>query len=462
MDSFQGFPPLLAIFYSEFHPTQGPKVIYEVPEGFVTSSCSSTAATSSSANNLASAPTPLANPHLSYLVPSNAALNLAQSSQDPILDFDCISEYIIPKPVLCNRLVTISTEGCKVMGYPVSIQDPKYERNALLFNMCFVFEKDADAGSYEQIVRKMARVLRSLEVESEFLYRPTTKSSILNIMEQLLEDLNSYSECQIPINDANMINLKLFPKYRDPPPVHDYQVPVCIVNLEKVMDKYWDMTMRRVIPCIDGVSSVKRISEIADVDVGLVRIAIQHLLFYGCVKLVDIFQFGNIYAVKPAVAHLLGSPEAQKECIDFVAKPGRPHPPTFATIFGLYCSLKHGITVQAWLEESRGPLGAIDVRLVKNVFFHVSGMIYMKTVVDFQYCSRRFILFGVIKGFLYRVHKYPMWLTRSDANDSPNRHLKRYLNGQHHYDELCTLFGCTARELDDVLKTEPAVKFVWR
>ena len=50
------------------------------------------------------------------------------------------------------------------MGYPVSIKDDKYERNALLFNMCFVFEKEAETESYEQIVRKMARVLRSLEV----------------------------------------------------------------------------------------------------------------------------------------------------------------------------------------------------------------------------------------------------------------------------------------------------------
>lgn len=80
------------------------------------------------------------------------------------------------------------------------------------------------------------------------------------------------------IDDANMINLKLFPKYPDPPPVYDYQVPVLIVNLDKVMDKYWDMTMRRVIPHIDGVQYIRKIAEVADVDVNLVRMAIQHLL----------------------------------------------------------------------------------------------------------------------------------------------------------------------------------------
>ncbi|KAJ3052220.1 Nitrogen permease regulator 2 [Rhizophlyctis rosea] len=324
------------------------------------------------------------------------------------------------------------------MGYPVSIKDDKYERNALLFNMCFVFEKEAETESYEQIVRKMARVLRSLEVESELLNRPTSKATVLNIMEQLLEDLNSYSECQIPIkDDANMINLKLFPKCRDPPPVYDYQVPVCVVDLEKVMDNHWDMTMQRIIPYIDGVQSVRRIADIADVDVTFVRIAIQHLLYYGCVKLVDIFQFSNVYAIK-SVTGLLHSPEYQAELIRFVARPGRP-PPPFAILFTLYCALKYGVTVQHWIEKNKVLASNIDVR--------------------------RFILYGVVRGFVYRVHKYPMWVTKTDqsaASDSPLKYLRRYLNGHHHYDELCTMFACTPKELDEILKVESAVKILWK
>ena len=39
-----------------------------------------------------------------------------------------------------------------------------------------------------------------LKIESNFLYNSTTKQSLQNIIEQLLEDLNSYSECQIPIS----------------------------------------------------------------------------------------------------------------------------------------------------------------------------------------------------------------------------------------------------------------------
>ncbi|KNC99135.1 nitrogen permease regulating protein NPR2 [Spizellomyces punctatus DAOM BR117] len=433
MDSFQGFPLLLAIFYSEFHPTQGPKVTFEVPENFVTSaSASSTSHGASTAISLQSAQTSNSSPSL-----PPATLMSQPSAPEPILDFDSISEYIIPKPELCNRLVTISTPYYKLMGYPVSIKDQKYERNALLFNLCFVFEKDANTISYEQVVRKMARVLKSLEVESEFLSNANTKGAILNIMEQLLEDLNSYSECQIPINDANMINIKLFPKYPDPPPVHDYQVPVLIVDLEKVMDKYWDMTMRRIVPHINGVHFVRKIAEIADVDVTLVRIAIQHLLYYGCVKLVDIFQFGNVYAIRPSISYLLRSPESQAECVQFVAQP-ESSPPAFALLFSLYCALKPGLSIREWTEENHMWALNIDVR--------------------------RFILYGVIKGFVYRVHKYPVWLARPGEHlgDSPNRQLKRYLDGRRHYDELCTILGCNARELDEILKTEPSVKFIWK
>jgi len=143
MDLFQGFPRLYAIFFSEFHPIQGPKVTYAIPDGFIYSS------SSLSAN-------------------SNPLFQLC--SKDETLDFDAISEYVIPKPELCNRLVIIGTTKYKVMGYPVSIENSKYKRNALIFNLCFVFDNNADSSSYEQIVTKMAFILKSLEVIFLFKY----------------------------------------------------------------------------------------------------------------------------------------------------------------------------------------------------------------------------------------------------------------------------------------------------
>lgn len=40
----------------------------------------------------------------------------------------------------------------------------KYNRNAFIFNLCFVFEREAELSGFEPIVRKTARILRSMEV----------------------------------------------------------------------------------------------------------------------------------------------------------------------------------------------------------------------------------------------------------------------------------------------------------
>jgi hypothetical protein len=91
-------------------------------------------------------------------------------------------------------------------------------------------------------------------------------------MRQILDDLNTYGECQIPVgwcrihplpicvfkdsqdslyscllvDDANTVNLKLFPTFVDPPQVLDHQVPLLLVNLSEEMSEEWDMTMERV------------------------------------------------------------------------------------------------------------------------------------------------------------------------------------------------------------------------
>ena len=121
-----GIPPrLVSVFYSVFDQYKGPIVIFEVPEGST----------------------------------------IPTEKSTPIIDFDSISEYIIPKPALCGHLVNICTESCKVMGFPVNIRNAdKYDRVYFMFNLCFVFDREADTSSYEPVVRKVARVLTSLEV----------------------------------------------------------------------------------------------------------------------------------------------------------------------------------------------------------------------------------------------------------------------------------------------------------
>jgi hypothetical protein len=139
---FQGFPRIHCIFYAVFDIIKGTVVKHQVPEG----SISSPSVTDS-------------------------------TDVKPLIDFEAISEYIIPKKQLYKRLVTICTNGYKVMGCPVILHDhEKYRhfRNEFRFNLCFVFDREAETSSYEAVVRKLSRVLEGLEVKTSvsfYIYR---------------------------------------------------------------------------------------------------------------------------------------------------------------------------------------------------------------------------------------------------------------------------------------------------
>ena len=147
----------------------------------------------------------------------------------------------------------------------------------------------------------------------------------------------------------------------------------------------------------------------------------------------------------------------------------------------LYLSLKQGHSVKSWCMEHADSVGRIDVR--------------------------RFITFGVIKGFLYRVHKYALatsihrsgsrrLLTKANFNRSKqqreeqrkkekeieiekvkekekektggdavgveNGDLGKYLDGTHCFDEICTDLMISEKELTARLKAWGDVQIVCR
>lgn len=168
------FPRIVAIFYSIFHPTDGPQVVYQVPEGSIATSQTVAPVTEEGAS---SGDTEL------HQDPSNPQEQDYSPSHQPLFDFRSLSEYIIPKAALCGRLVscTVASHGTKasqvashdsasrknlkILSHPMILYDQsKYPRNSFLFNLAFVFDGRADIRPYEPVVRKCARELRDLEV----------------------------------------------------------------------------------------------------------------------------------------------------------------------------------------------------------------------------------------------------------------------------------------------------------
>lgn len=195
---------------------------------------------------------------------------------------------------------------------------------------------------------------------------------------------------------------------------------------------------KQIIPYINGVNSVRIISILADVELSLAYKAIRHLLYYGCVFLLDIFSFAAIYAPTAQFSSTIACDEGmQQECARYINTRFAPTqtklapvPPGTASshsglfnfaldtddiwpligddddddddaeprssnekppvarqkhldgvgIVELYASLRQGQSVKQWYAANARQLANVDVR--------------------------RFITFGIIKGFLYRVHKY--------------------------------------------------------
>lgn len=195
-DSF--LPRIQSVFYAIFDLQQGPKIVYQVPEGLIACPSSALSSTNGDAAHYPTTPsaealptfpltpttpagdnpqtrnssTSFASPTEPYR-PGGRALQAASphkrshSSQRTLFNFDDISMFVIPSPALCGRLVTFSTRRHRIIGFPVELKG-KYERNYFRYNLCFVFDREADLSCYEPIVRKISRVLKACEVSSSF------------------------------------------------------------------------------------------------------------------------------------------------------------------------------------------------------------------------------------------------------------------------------------------------------
>lgn len=423
-----------------------------------------------------------------HQVPAGAIIpsNLPSALPTPLFTFPSVTQFLIPTQQFCDRLLTFCINHNRVIGYPVCIREGKYSRNEFIFNFAIVIgENERDWACYGEVVRKLGRLLRGLEEQGGFLSREEEGvwedeggnigfgyddgvggfgigggSKVYALCEMVLEDLNNYAECMIPIgkscflpdcgmrytnqppDDSNTINLKLFPTRPPPPPILAHQVPLLTISLSSLQQPVSsDLTLNRILPYINGINSIAHIAQLADTDLSLTRRAIQHLVYYGCLILLDIFSFSAIYAPTAEIGDFIMDAEVKEECMRYVSVPRmrlgsnaktarmdsevseksrdersstsslssqqsetvgstlrvsefdghiaaqkkeeeeeNVWQTSHETLITLYTSLRQGLTLKNWVLENLDLLTGIDVR--------------------------RFITFGIIKGFLYRVHKY--------------------------------------------------------
>ena len=253
-------------------------------------------------------------PKVLHQVPEGSIIPCPPSptAQTPLFSFASISDYIIPRREFCNRPLSICVNRRRIIGYPICIADDvKYARNDFIFNFCLVLEERAAWSAYAGVVKKLARLFRNLEEQDGFLSREEEKkdlivageegygggSKVFALCEMIMEDLNNYCECMIPIgerrfltkiartmltyisqDESNTLNLKLFPTRPPPPSIRNWHVPLSVVRFASLQTSAWDLIVQRILPYIDGVNCVSAIARLSDTDVGLARRAIAHLL----------------------------------------------------------------------------------------------------------------------------------------------------------------------------------------
>lgn len=547
MENSDGFIPIAAIFYAVFHPTQGTKIVHQVPEGSISTIHEVNASNSDSRH---------ANSSMSVSSTVDSANNESDGEEseyvvneraNTLFNFDTVKNYVIPKPHLCNKLISFKINKFKVIGYPVNIENDQYSRNSFNFNFCFVFPYDiGDVTPYEPAIRRMGKMFQVLEEQNFMLskldkdnsffkksnvsnavdsqninigidlnsyhtsyngnYNPSqttnaietantnihmntpgylkTKrinlSSIESLINQIYQDLNNYSECCIPLDSANSVDIKLFPILPPPINIKAFQVPIATVKLNSLVDVNWDPTMIKILPYINGLNSVKKISELADANYVLTKQCIQHLMHYKCIEIIDIFQFGNIYAPTNHIGSFLKSnAKMAEECQAYVITSdvnydtssfsNTPNNSPFNTLnnnspYGgsllkrmnpVYGSgngsLGNGTSVSpftknsAYLSKSpKTPLaehsaskGAITVKVPsKATLFYLYRSLNQGQTVKEWYIQhrkllvnvdiRRFINFGVLRGIIYRVHTYPILnsITRLIENNDEEQYAK--------------------------------------
>ncbi|KAK3114849.1 Nitrogen permease regulator 2 [Teratosphaeriaceae sp. CCFEE 6253] len=335
---------LQTVFYARFHPERGPSVVHQYPDDSI----------------IATAPP-------------------ADPARPPRVRWNEISPNVIPPYELCDRPLSIVSNGHRVLGFPISLEDAKYERNRFTFNVCFVLDERQDARPWYRVVAKTASFFRALEEEGGLLQAeerlpglrwagdvdyPAVATGVLHaLLKGIVDDMNTYEETCIPVPATHdILNLRLAPPRRPPPPkVRSWDVPLLV-------------------------------------EVRLVKRAVRELVYHERAILLDLFHFQAIYTPTTDLAWFVRDEEMLEECGAYVALPPPVPPPLHpdpadavavspASLVALYTSLSPGLTVQDFALTHEDELAGVDVR--------------------------RLITYGVVKGVLRRVHKYALALDNS-------------------------------------------------
>ena len=143
--------------------------------------------------------------------------------------------------------------------------------------------------------------------------------SISQVLKEVGEGLCNNNEAVIELGRGEILTYKYFPPIPCPPEVQPWDVPVQLHTPENTGE--WDLALQMIIPRVDGRRTVAAIAHLLDMPVQACCYAVRHLVYYGFVRTIDVFQYSNIYTLIPRTfAHFCGQRVRDPNVLRYVSR----------------------------------------------------------------------------------------------------------------------------------------------
>jgi nitrogen permease regulator 2-like protein len=384
-------------------------------------------------------------------------------------EFDAVSEYVIAPSPLWGELVTVCTGKMKFVGVPICVHGDQYERNRLLFNVCFVFRQHVATTKFSCCIKKINESLAVLEKECSYMSRPETREILHGVLPAILDALNSAKGvATVALHESFVLSL-VVAKERGSIQLQiaDYEVPALLRDISKAEVESWDLTVLKVVPYVDGIRSVVGIAHDCMIEVGDVKESLRFLADIGIICMIDMFQFSNEYRLTNRFFEVFGDPNLRTSAINFVF--------TDMEAYRADC-VKDGseisrIVTLKDISVPQGPLNVYERLLLRCLGAFAPGTRVSDIALGNSRAGaishyidiRRLVIWGRVYGVLERVRRYPMILERSSLGGEmivdPDNFLGKLIplmDGKHSVDEICCLLGILPTELEAAVEHIPS------
>eukprot|EP00834_Sanchytrium_tribonematis_P002140 NODE_60_length_27201_cov_1.043318.p10 type:complete len:419 gc:universal NODE_60_length_27201_cov_1.043318:8769-10025(+) len=403
---------LECVFYSEFEPQVGPKLLHLIP-----------------------------------------------SDYDHLEDF---SSFYIPKSYFCNRMLCVEMNRLVLVSHPVYIEDPKYERNLFAFNIGVILNaenkvnEEDDVIEYEKedttepvkfsnirvrcqhIIRKLAMKFKEFEITNQFITKDKSRLQIKYLLNILKSKIMVGDQFNILFDDLNYLSIDMVHRNEQAilfEELYDHLVPIPLFDLDEM--EFTCPTIKRVACHLNGFDSIRQISSNAEASPEFIKLVLQQLYYAKMIDLTDIFQFKNCYSLTPIFKLFCDDSFKKSKALQYVSKINI----SSLDIAIYYAQVRSGETVSSFVKRVVFPMDLLDVR---RFFIHGIASKILRRVREYPILRR--------DGKLRHYHSSSL-LSQVDDGGKMNDLLQLVRNNKD-LDELCILLELTPSELQKIFQQQ--------